>query len=210
MRRQFSVVIEKMIAELNGIPCLALDESPPPKKQIMSSRSFGRPVQRLSELQEAISSYADRACVKLRKQKSEACGIHIFLETNFFRQDKKQYQNSANYYFTHPTADTRLIINIAKACLDKIYRRGFEYKKTGIMLLDLIPATARQYDLLSESDSHKSQIMMQTLDKINERFGKRSLFLASEGTTQPWKMQRKNMSSRYTTRLEELLVVKCK
>ena len=209
MRREFSVVMEKMISELNGISCLPLEESPPPKKQIVSSRSFGRPVVKITELEEAISSYTARACIKLRKQQSIASGIQVFLETNFFRDDKKQYANSINYYFTNPTSDTRLITNIAKICMNKLYRKNFEYKKAGIMLLDVIPAATKQYDLITKSDTSTSDVVMDTMDKINERFGKKSVFLCAEGTVQPWRMQRNYISKRYTTRLDELLVVKC-
>jgi DNA polymerase V len=210
LRREFSVVMERMISELNGISCIPLEDVAPAKKQIMSSRSFGKPVVELEELEEAISSYASRACFKLRSQNSLASGIHIFVQTNYFRTDKKQYANTFNYYFTSPTADTCTVIATAKRCLRRIYRKGFEYKKVGIMLLDLIPNTIKQLDLITISDESEKMQVMKLMDNINERFGNKTLFVCAEGIDHRWKMQRNKISQRFSTRLEEALIVKCK
>jgi DNA polymerase V len=209
MRREFSVVMEKMIAELNGISCLPLEEVQPPKKQIMSSRSFSHPVISLTDLEEAVSTYTSRAAFKLREQKSIACGIHVFVETNFFRPDQKQYGNTYSYHFTLPTNDTRTLIKHAKTGLKKIFKPGFKYKKAGVMLLDIMPLDFEQFDILTAETNQKNQLVMNTLDKINARFGKQSLFVGAEGTVQNWQMKRKLMSPRCTTHWKELIKVKC-
>jgi DNA polymerase V len=210
MRREFSVVMEKMIAELNGVSCLPLVDLPPAKQQIMSSRSFGKPVTLLRELEEAISSYATRACIKLRGEHSVAGGIYVFLHTNPFKENQKQYSNAFSYQFTQPTDDTRSIITHAKTCLKKIYKAGFQYKKAGIMLLNLTPKTMQQYDLFNNTVKRNSMDVMQVLDEINQRFGKKTLFLCAEGTQQAWRMQRNKISKRYTTHWDELAIVICK
>src|SRR5438445_364428 len=148
IRMHFSVVMERLVEELRGISCIPL-EMVQPRKQIMSSRSFGKPVTALWELEEALSFYAAKACVKLRKQNCLAKGITVFLHTNLFREKDPQYGNSINYHFSEPSSDTGFIISAAKKCLKNIFREGFRYKKTGIMLLDLSPRTIKQYDLLS-------------------------------------------------------------
>jgi DNA polymerase V len=209
MRREFSVVMEKMIAELNGESCLPLEEVAPAKKQIMSSRSFGKPIENLRELEEAISTYTSRAAYKLRRQNHFAGGIYIFVETNIFRQDQKQYANSITLQFKTSLNDTRKMIAYAKWGLRKIYRNGFLYKKAGIMLLNLTPHTIKQFDLL-DNENMCSDKVMAMLDSINNRFGKKSLFIGAEGINHSWQMRREMISKRYTTCWNELPVVVCK
>ncbi len=205
IRTHFSVVMERTVEELRGISCIPL-ETIQPRKQIMSSRSFGKLVTDLNELEEALSHYAARACVKLRKQKSLTGGISIFLHTNHFRDNEPQYGNSTTYKFSEPTCDSSFIINAAKKCLGKIFRPGFRYQKTGIMLLDLSPQTIKQFDLFLPR-RNKSELLMQTLDSINENFGKDSLFIAAEGIQRSWKTRCQHMSRRYTTCWDELATV---
>jgi DNA polymerase V len=211
MRREFSVVMAKMIDELNGISCIPLEAIAPNKKEIMSSRSFGRPVTSKQELAEAISTYAARACVKLRAEHSVAGGVYVFIHTNEFKTDQKQYANAISNQLVHPTDDTCVIITAAKTCLDHIYRPGFFYKKAGIMLLNIRPNHIKQYDILTrQPDAEKTIALMQTLDQINHHFGKDMIFSCAQGTTQNWRMRRNKMSKRYTTQWHELAIAKCK
>ncbi len=208
IRMHFSVVMERLVEELRGISCIPL-EMVQPRQQIMSSRSFGKPVTELWELEEALSFYTAKACVKLRKQKSLAGGISIFLHTNTFKENDPQYGNSMNYHFSEPTSDSGFIISAAKKCLKNIFREGFRYKKTGILLLDLSPLRIKQFDLLSNRQN-KSESLMQTFDFINEKLGKNTLFLAAEGIQRHWKTRCDRRSKRYTTQWDELVNVICK
>lgn len=119
MRSHFSVVMEKIIQELRGHPCLFLEDIQP-KKQIMCSRSFGKLITDFDMLAEAVSYHTANACYKLRKQKSTALGIYVFLHTNVFRQQDPQYGNGISYYFPEASDDTGYIIGIAKKCLKSI------------------------------------------------------------------------------------------
>lgn len=206
LRQQFSVVMERMILELRCVSCIPL-ESVQPKKQIMSSRSFGKLVTTLENLEEAISSYTARACIKLRAQNGFAQGIYVFLHTNIFREQDPQYGNSMCFYFPEACDDTGYMIHIAKICLRKIYRKGFRYHKAGVMLLDLIPNSCKQLNLFKQSN-HQRQQLMKTIDKINQLMGKNSIFFCSEGIKNTWQIRRHFKSPCYTTRLKELLVAK--
>ena len=210
MRREFSVVMEKLIAELNGISCIPLEDAPPAKKEIVSSRSFGAPIVLLSDLQESVSTYAARACLKLRSQQSVAGGIYVFAHTNPFRTDRKQYASAFSYQFIYPTDDTRSIITHAKHCMKQIFKPGYHYKKAGVMLLNLKPKESLQYDLLHKVVVRKSAEVMHVLDEINQRFGKKTIFLCAEGIQQSWQMQRNKMSPCYTTKWDQLAHVNCK
>jgi DNA polymerase V len=206
MRAKFSVVMERLIQELQGISCLPL-ESVQARKQIMSSRSFGHSVIKLEELEQALSSYVARACYKLRQQKSRAKGIYVFLHTSMFNEKDLRYANSITRQFPESSNHTGYIISHAKSCLRKIYKPGYKYQKTGLMLLDLIDDQISQYDLFSENNSIKSDKLMQTIDLINIKYGRNTVFSSSQGITQPWKMKANFISPCYTTRWNDLVKV---
>lgn len=207
IRTHFSVVVERIVEELRGISCIPL-EFFQAKKQIMSSRSFGRLVTDLQELEESISHYTAIACVKLRKQNSLAGGLSIFLHTNHFIEKEPQYGNTINYSFSEPTNDSGLMIGVAKHCLRKIFRSGFRYQKAGILLMNLSSPTIRQYDLFSPR-SNRSEKLMQVVDAINNEQGNNTVFFAAEGIERRWKARCHRMSKRYTTRWNELVEVVC-
>lgn len=207
LREMFSVTLEKTILELRGISCLSL-ESVQPRKQIISSRSFGKLVTQLSELEEAVSHYVAIASEKLRNQDSLASAVAVFLQTNLFRKQDPQYENSVFFPFPNPTADTGYIIRMAKKCLKHIYRQGYQYHKAGIMLLNLIPNTIHQYDLFNPK-VEITQTLMKTVDHINQLYGKNTVFYCAEGIQRTWQIKRVRRSPRYTTKWKEILSVVC-
>ena len=151
IRKKFSIVLERIVYELRGIPCLDI-EKVTNKKSIMSSRSFGKLVTELESLEQAISTYATIACEKLRHQNSKSQGIYVFLQTNRFRKDLPQYRRSMKYKLDLPTSDTGYIINAGKKILKKIYRKGYHYQKCGIMLFDLSSKYIQQENLFVKSN----------------------------------------------------------
>ena len=208
MRKQFSVVMQKTIHELNEIVCIELEDVTPPKKQILSSRSFGYPVTDYYSLAESITLYVSRAAVKLRKQKSFAGSIYVYIRTSPFRPDDPFYSNGLTIPMPSPTDDTRQLVNVALWGLKHIYKTNFNYAKAGIMLSELVPAEGVQTDLFSrEQVSLKSDELMIVLDEINRKMGKDSIKLASEGFKKPWKMKQENKSPSYTTNWDELVRV---
>lgn len=117
IRARFGVVVERLVYELRGIPCLALEDIAPPKQQIIASRSFGKPVTALDELKQAVAMHVTRAAVKLRRQGSEARSLQIFLSTNPFVPDDPQYHHTGTLELPAPTADTGLLIGQAMTTL---------------------------------------------------------------------------------------------
>lgn len=204
LRSLFSVVLEKTILELRGISCLPLEDVKP-RKEIMCSRSFGKKVNLLSELEEAISFYATTACVKLRKQNSLTSMINIFLNTNHFSTSDAQYSNNITLNLNEPTCDTRLIIKNALKGLSIIYKQGFKYQKAGIMLMNLVPNTFQQSSLLPSASNSE---LMSVIDNINSRLGKNTLFFCAEGFNKKWSLKSEKRSPRYTTRWNEIITVK--
>jgi len=206
IRKQLSVVGERIVRELKGQSCIDLEDIQP-RKNIMSSKSFGTLLTQKEPLEEALANYAARACEKLRQQNSRAQAVYVFVQTNGFRKTDKQYNNALTWSLTVPTSDTRLIIEAAKFCLSRIYKQGYRYKKTGIMLLDLIPASLEQKHLFADSDHRPGDHLMDLVDRINKDHGPDTLFFGAQGVAREWKMRCGSRSPRYTTQWDELLRV---
>ena len=211
MRSHFSVVMEKMIREINGTSCIELEEMHQPKKQILSSRSFGIPVSDLPSLEESVSLYVSRAAEKLRRQQSHAGVVYVYIRTSPFNPRQKHYANGISLPLSTPSDSTIILTKAALWGLRKIYRRGYCYQKAGVMLSELMPRRYRQLDLFgpvstAEADKKSTQ-MMSVIDQINARMGRGTIKLASEGFKQPWKMKQGNKSPNYTTNWEELICV---
>jgi DNA polymerase V len=208
-RKHCNISLQKIILELRGESCLDL-EKPAPPKSIRCSRSFREVVTSFTDLSEALSTYAANACSKARVHKLKPSVLTVFLNTNPFQKNKPQYSEASKLKLLVPSNDTREIISQATGLLREVFKKGVEYKKVGILLSHFEAQEGSQGDLFHFFDDEKSQLQMRTLDDINARFGKDALFIASQGGKKPWKIQRKQVSSRYTTHWDELVRVYCR
>jgi DNA polymerase V len=203
MRRRYNVVMQRIVMELRGISCL-LEEDIEPKKQIIVSRSFGKRVTTLEELEEAIAVYTSRAAEKLRSQESVCSMMHVSLRTGRHNPHDPYYANSAAIQFATANSDTRRLIQAAKQLVRSIYRENYRYAKAGVMLYDIASDTNMQSNLFAMPDSPKSQLLMQTMDALNHRFGKNAIACGYTNTPHTWAMQRNNVSPSYATEWMEL------
>ena len=199
LRDTFSVVMEKTIAELNGESCIELEHIPPAKQNIASTRSFGIPVTDLASLKESVTLYTSQAAEKARVQDAYANSITVFIQTSPFAK-QPYYGNSQTVALPSPSNDTRLLVKVALWILNRLYRPGHIYQKSGVMLNDLVPAAGIQQDLFFANaiQTKKSDKMMAALDLINQRYGRQTLKLASEGFKAPWQMKQAFKSPDYT------------
>ncbi|MDP1592695.1 MAG: Y-family DNA polymerase [Gallionella sp.] len=205
IRAEFGVVLERTVAELNGTACLELDEITPPRSQIICSRSFGVSVSNLPELEQAVIAYTSRAAEKLRSQHSLASCIQVSLRTNLHKPQEPQYQSAITVPLSAASDDTRLLCRAALSGLRHLYRSGYAYQKTGVMLSGIIAAAERPRTLFDDvAAQEKSGALMTTLDQINRRMGSGTVQLLGEGIRKNWAMKQRNMSRRYTTELNEL------
>jgi len=188
--------------------CIELEEIRPIKQQILSSRSFGYPVQDYNSLAESITLYMSRAAEKLRKQQSFAASVYVYIRTSPFKEKQPFYSNGLTIALPTPTDDTRKLVGVALWGLRQIYKSNYQYAKAGVMLGELVPAEGIQTDLFSATQvSPKNSKLMLAMDGINKKMGKESIKLASEGFTRPWKMKQENKSPCYTTKWHELMKV---
>jgi len=211
IQAQFNVVVARTVMELNGIPCLDLEEIAPDKQQIVCSRSFSRRITEYAELSQAMAEFCSRAAEKLRRQQSVAGCITIFIRTSPFNPQEPQYQRSASIKLDAATQDTRTIIATANRMLKEIFRPGYNYQKCGVQLSHIQPETIPgQINLFGFADTHLSmenRHLMKTVDQINRRFPK-AISLAATGFDKSWKPKAERISPRYTTDWRELVRVK--
>jgi len=205
IQKQFSVVLGRTVQELNNIPCIELDEAGAPRQQIMVSRSFGSKVTGLAELSESVAQYTTLAAEKLRHDKSVASSLCVFIRTDPFKEDEKQYQNSIIVPLPQPSDDTTKLIGAALDGLKAIYLTGFRYKKTGVLLMALQPKATMQQSLFDDVGEHaRSTNLMSVMDAINRKMGKGSVTTAASGVRQRWAMRRERKSPNYTSDWNEL------
>ncbi len=209
VRQQFSIVMAKTVSELNGNVCIELEEITPPRKQILSSRSFGYPVRDYHSLAESITLYMSRAAEKLRSQESLASVVQVYIRTSPFKLNEPQYSNGMTIPLPSPSDDTRQLVKTALWGLKHLYKRDFNYAKAGVSLSELIPKNLIQFDMFASGQSaSRSASLMSTIDRINSKMGRGRIKLASEGFSRPWKMKQENQSQRYTTNWSGLISVK--
>lgn len=212
IREEFNVVIARTVMELNGIPCLALQEIAPDKQQIVCSRSFSRRLTELHELSAALAEFGSRAAEKLRKQCLVTGCITVFIRTNPFNPNEPQYQRSASIKLDTGTQDTRIIVSMANRLLKTIYKSGYGYQKAGVQLSHIqSEALSAQIDLFNFTDndlSTENRTLMKTIDQINRRFPK-AVSIASTGLDKTWKPKTERISQRYTTNWRELVIARC-
>lgn len=203
IRKHLTVVGERTWSELNGEPCINLESVEPDKQSIMVSRSFGRMLNDIEIIKEAAATYSCMAAAKLRKQKGCAKSLVVFLETNRFRDDLPQYRNHILINMPVATNSSLEIVNYMSEGLEKIFRKGFYYKKVGVMLLDIVSEDAVQGYLWDKVDRAKHKLLMEIIDDTNNRYGSNSLKLAVLGDGEQWKIKQKRLSPYYTTRMKD-------
>lgn len=211
VKRRWSVVLERTVRELQGMPCIDLEDVPANRKEIASTRSFGHPVTDLRSLEEAVTEFASRAAEKLRGQGSVAAQVMVFIRTSPFRPEP-QYSRSIMVPLRRPSADTAVIVQSALAGLKVIYKSGFKLAKAGVMLMDLQDDAVQQCELDLEADEGADRgKLMTSLDGLNQRYGRGTLLMASAGLAgnrRVWSMKQERRTPRYTTRWAEMLVAR--
>ncbi len=208
VNKNMTIQGSKLVRELNGITCLNVESLESPKKSIVSSRSFGKTITTLKELQQPIASFASTVSEKLRKQKSCAAYVSVFILTSRFKNSEQKYFGSQGIYIENATNFTSDIVKVCLELLQKIYINGYQYKKAGVMVSGLVNQNDVQTSLFGEKNSSlKKDKIMEVIDKINKQYGKNSIKLGVEGFDNNWKGKAEITSNRYTTEWKEILKV---
>lgn len=199
IRDRFGVVLERTVRELCGESCLPIEALAPPKQQTMCSRSFGQEITTLDELRQSVLTYVARAAEKLRRQQSLTSAVLVFAHTNPFK-DVPQLSRQVVVPLPYPTDDTILLSRAARAGIERIFEPGYRYKKSGTMLMELQPKTKRQVTLFEDPAAiARRERLNQAIDRINSRYGRRTVSLLGAGVEKPWSMRSNSRTPAYTT-----------
>jgi DNA polymerase V len=206
IQKHLTIVGIRLKSELLGKPCLDLEEVKA-KKNIATTRSFEHMIEDLIPLKERVSTFAVSCAEKLRKQRSCCKSLMVFVHTNGFRKDLPQHFKNIVIKLPFPTNSSIEISAYANKALEMIYRRGFSYKKAGVIIMDFIPENEVQLSLF-ENAHPKHLSLMKAIDTINGKFGQQKIRLAIQDQKRVWKMKQEKLSPQYTTKLSDIITIK--
>jgi DNA polymerase V len=208
IRKRMTVLGLRTVMELNNVECIPLEEVPSTKKSIVSSKSFGQTTKLLSDVKKELARDVTRAGEKLREEGCMAGYITVFILTSRFK--KPYYSNSIGVKLPYPVSDSSTLIKYSLFGLQKIFKKGYEYKKTGVMLTDISPTKDIQLNFAVDrylSNTKQKSKIMNSIDHINSKWGRDTVRVASMGLEKKSLMTQNRKSPRYTTSWEELLTV---
>jgi len=208
IQKHGTVVMLRTVQELRGISCLDLELMQPNKKGICTSRSFGKPITTLESLQEATANYASSCAKKLRKQKSCAKVLKVFIKTNK-HANTLQYFNSKEIILPTASNSNLELVKYATKALNEIYKEGYLYKKAGVIVTEIMPESNVQLNLLDATDHLKHHNLMTAIDEITRKLGNDAVKVARQGTKgeKDWHLKKEYQSPCYTTRLKDILTI---
>ena len=210
VRTHFTKPTVQTWMELNGHPCIDTTEHLS-HQTICTSRSFGSMVGDLSSLKASVATFAASCANKLRAQQSLCSEVMVFVSSNPFREDLEQYHVALSFTFAVPTCDTIEITEAALMLAEVLWKRGVQYKKSGVVLNRITPVQGSQGELFDPIPNRTARTeLMQTIDSLNQRYGVRTVHLGVEGPEQqPWKVKSEHRSPNYLTDIRDILTVKC-
>lgn len=208
IRKHMSVVGQRLLYELRGTRAVEWEDTRPAKKNICTARSFGELLTRLPDISQAVASHAANCARKLRKDNTCAKRVHVFIQTNPYRPDDKQYMAGVTMRLPVASNNTTEIVKYAGKALTLIFRPGFNYLKVGVMVMDIVPQDQIQLGLFDKRDRQKDALLMNALDRSNRSFGKDIVRYGTQGYGKKWKLRSQMLSPCYTTRIDQVMKVK--
>ena len=208
IRKNMTVVVQRLFNELKGIPAIQWEFKPPAKKNICTSKSFGQLQTKKGEIKEAVCNYAAACALKLRQQNSCCNKLNIFLQTNLHRTQDKQYSRSITIDLETPSNFTNEIIKYAVKGFEVIFKEGYNYLKCGVIAMDIVPDEKVQGSMFDKCDRKKNKTIMEAMDKINQCLGKETVRLSVQGFERRYRLKTEYLSSHFTTDINQILKVK--
>lgn len=200
----------KILKELKGVECFSINQYPKRKKSICTSRTFPKDTQNINYIEQAVSNYASRCAEKLRKEKSCAQYIGVFLNINRFKSHEGFNNGFRAAMFNVATNDTIKIIESSKKLLKSMYKKNVNYKKAGVIVGDIVPDNQVQLNLFNDiKDDLKSRELFKSIDAINRKMGRDTVKFLAQGISKRKKIKKEHLSPCYTTRWEDILKINC-
>lgn len=208
VRKNMSVVGQRMYNELKGVPSIKFEEVASTKKNICTSRSFGKLLTDKEEIKRAVANHAARCAFKLRQQKSCAGSLQVFLQTNRFRPKDKQFNHYVRIEMLNASNSTNLLIHYALQGVEMLYKEGYNFNKAGVIVEDLVPEENVQKAFWQQEDKQKNKAVMKALDSLNDYLGQNTVRFAAQGYSKEWSLRCDYLSKCYTTRLDHISELK--
>ncbi|TCP23993.1 DNA polymerase V [Tenacibaculum skagerrakense] len=206
VRKKYSITAWRLQQDLLGKPTMELDEEKD-KKAIATTRSFEYTYSDIENIKERISTFATNCAEKLRKQKSSCHMIIVLLRSDRHKKDLEQHRVSKTVILPYPTNSSLVISKCAVEAVKTIFKPGIRYKKAGVIVTGLVPENNFQLDLFSkENPKHKP--LMLAIDQINKKYRSNSIKLANQDLERTWKMRQERLTPKYTTNINDIIVVK--
>ena len=206
IRKMMRVNGLKTITELRGISCIPLEEYSMTRKSCCTTRSFGKLLTNLEDIEQAVTTFARRAAERIRSESLAASCVSVFVRTNPFDKKSAYYSNGASRTLSHPTHDSITIIETSLLLTKRIFKNNYQNKKAGVLLSGLCDESEIQ-ETLFEKNYNQNSDLMSAVDAINYRYGRDTLQMASECKVGNWKQKRENCTRNYTTQIDRLLLV---
>ncbi len=206
IKKNMTVVGERLVNELRGVPCISNRGDMQHKKNICVSRSFGSLQTNAGEIEIAVANYAASCAVKLRAQHCCCKQVNVFIQTNPHRVQDKQHMMSITVRLDLAANDNASIIKAAVQGFKRIFQPGFNYLKCGVTVMDFVPETSVQHSLFSQVDSRQG-LLMKTMDDVNKCFGNEKVRTASQGFEKRYRLKSEYLSPRYSTDINQILKV---
>jgi len=204
--KNFSIVEWRLQKDLQGISKIPLEEVSS-KKMIATTRSFENTYSDLENIKERISTFATRCAEKLRNQESSCHMLVVKLSSDRFQKNSQQHRESTSVIFSYPTDSTLEIANAAIKAVKTIFKPGIKYKKAGVIVTGLVPNDNFQLNLFThENPKHKP--LMAAMDNLNKKFKGDKVKLGNQDLKRTWKMRQKRLSAKFTTNINDIIIVK--
>ncbi|HOP04632.1 MAG TPA: Y-family DNA polymerase [Tenuifilaceae bacterium] len=208
IRKHMTVTGHRLREELLGNPCLSVESVMPAKKNIATTRAFGKKISDVEYLREAVSTYAVKCAGKLRRQKSVAAFLTVFIHTDPFSEKERYISRSLTLTLPIPSNSDMILAKAALHGLSQIFQPNLLYKKAGVIVSGISPNTAIQGNLFVQHDNEKLGSISQVSDYLNARYGSGTVKLAIQGSGREWRLKQEKLSPGYTTRWNDILNVK--
>lgn len=203
IRRQFGITLLRTQLELQNHPCLPWAVKAP-RKQVCVARSFGKPVTTQAQMAQALARFATACAAKLWEDGTAAGTVHIFIQTNAHSPAEPQYFQSRTVHLPVASQHSPDLVKAAQQALGAIFRKGYQYKKAGVVLMDLVPAGQVQLNLFHRQPEDEKSRLMEIVDALNNRFGRDTLKTATEAADPVWALRQRHRSPQYLSNLDQI------
>ena len=193
IKKNSNVLCSRTAMELRGIPCIDLEIYQSKRKSCCVSRSFGTKVENFQEIKESIAAHCLNAAEKIRSESLFAKTITVSIRTSPFQNKGMYYANSKTIDFPIATDNSIEIVKTALLGLKFIFKKGYKYQKSGIVLSGLSNSENTE-NLFSSVKDNKIRKLMKSIDFTNHKYGRSTLSLADAGINKKWNIKKKYSS----------------